>query len=207
MDRPAMGRKALKRRLVDDNAEAASLAACDKSMRVVAQSLARRNELGEEAQKLEKQRMALDFFNRAENKHTPEGLAFQARMLATMAAFGAEPTVASSACVAGADAGATASEAALVGDCEDEDEDGGIVVAGAPEPIAASSTPANKARGAKSMATKAALADAALRAAATIDLTFPPTMGGHASGAGAGVADDDWESGSTAERGNEKEKL
>ncbi|KAK1857928.1 hypothetical protein I4F81_000542 [Pyropia yezoensis] len=138
MDRPAMGRKALKRRLVDDNAEAASLAACDKSMRVVAQSLARRNELGEEAQKLEKQRMALDVFIRAENKHTPEGLAFQARMLATMAAFGVEPAVASSACVAGGDAGATASEAARVGDCEDEDEDGGIVVAGAPEPIAAS---------------------------------------------------------------------
>lgn len=76
MDRPAIGRKALKRRLADDNAEAASLAACDKSMRVVAESLSRRNVLGEEAQKLEKQRMAMDFFNRPENKHTPEGVAF-----------------------------------------------------------------------------------------------------------------------------------
>eukprot|EP00170_Pyropia_yezoensis_P001983 contig_8464_g1987 len=207
MDRPVIGRKALKRRLVDDSAEAASLAAHDKSMRVVSQSLSRCNKLGEEAQKPEKQRMELDNFNRPENRHTPEGFAFQAHMLATMAAFGAEPAVAPSEYVAGGDAGANAGEPAGVGDCEDEDEYGDTVVAWAPEPIAASSTLANKARGAKSMATMAALEDAALRATATIDLTFPLTVGGHTSGSGAGVADDDWASGSLADRGDGKDNL
>lgn len=176
-------------------------------MRVVAQSISCCHELGEEVQKLKKQRMALDVFNRPENKHTPQGLAFQARMLATMPGFGAQPAVVSSACVAGGGSGATARVAAGVGDCEDDDQDGGSVVARVPKPIAASSTPANMARGAKSMETKAALADASLSAAVPIDLTFPPTMGGRASGAHAGVADDDWASGSTADHGDGNEKL
>lgn len=189
MDRPAIGRKALKRRLADDNAEAASLAACDKSMRVVAESLSRRNVLGEEAQKLEKQRMAMDFFNRPENKHTPEGVAFQARMLATMATFGGEPAVLPGARVAAAAASASAGAASRNDDGEeDAGDDGVVVVPLAPAPGTPPSTSANKARGTKSMATKVALAGAALRAAATIDLSLPPHVGGPTRGPVAGAA-------------------
>lgn len=69
LERSLIRRKALKRRLSDDNAEAASLVACDKSMRVVAQSSSRPSEMREEAQKLEQQRMAIKVFNRPETKN------------------------------------------------------------------------------------------------------------------------------------------
>lgn len=191
LDRPPLRQEALKRRLADEKADAAALAACNKSMGVVAVSLARRNELGEEAQRLEKQRMALDFFNRPENKHTPEGVAFQAKMLAQMAKFG------DAACGAGGEpTGGTATQASDSGnsdayEIEGDTREEAAVPTGAPPAPAPSSLAhgeANRARGAKAMAAKAARAHAAVHAAATIDLTKTPAASGQAAGAVAAAA-------------------
>lgn len=186
MNRPAMGRKALKSRLPEDSAEAASLAACYSCMRVVAESLSRRYELWEQAQELEMQRTALDVFNRPGIKHTPMGKAIQAHMLATMASFDAEPVVssgASTAATAGTASGGPGADTKSV--AAYEGEDGIVVVAGAPAPRADAGAAVNKARGTKSMAMKSALAGAALRGAATIDLNFAPGTDSTAGGSGA----------------------
>lgn len=62
-----------------------AIEAFDKTVRVIADAFARRNELGQESQLVQKQRMGVEFLNRPES--TPEGQNFEEGMLAIMAGF------------------------------------------------------------------------------------------------------------------------
>lgn len=190
MARLPMGPKALKLCLGKEKADASSLASCDKSMRVVAQNFARRNELSKPFQKLQQQRMAIDFFNRVEKRDMPEGVAFHARMMSSMAEVGRGATDPSGA--PHADAAARGSpaagggtspigEAAAAADADEGDADVDKIapvcapqVGGGREAHSA----ANQARSVRSMETKLARASDALRAAASVGLTVPSTADG-----------------------------
>lgn len=190
MARLPMGPKALKLCLGKEKADASSLASCDKSMRVVAQNFARRNELSKPFQKLQQQRMAIDFFNRVEKRDMPEGVAFHARMMSSMAEVGRGATDPSGAPHADAAArgspaaGGGASpigEAAAAADADEGDADVDKIapvcapqVGGGREAHSA----ANQARSVRSMETKLARASDALRAAASVGLTVPSTADG-----------------------------
>lgn len=81
-----------------------------------------------------------------------------------MAVTGAEPAVVHGARVFCAAESASTGPESVAADLDGEDDhDGIVVVAGAPERRACPPTPANKASGAKSMETNTALAGAALR--------------------------------------------
>lgn len=99
--------------------------------------------------------MPTDIFNLHEKKSTPEGLEFYARMLATMAAFGTNAVPARFAPADGAGAAALSEPDTVVDATQRDAGLDEIVYIWAPplnSPFSATSA-ANKARGAKLMAT------------------------------------------------------